>query len=270
MLSVLMAVYKNDHPLHLVAALDSIRLQKTQPTEIVLVRDGFVSDDIEDVVQFYIKALPIKYYKLQSNQGLPAALNYGLQHVTQPWIARFDADDLNLSDRFELQVEVINDGGIDLFGGQVSEFDSDPERVIGYRRVPIKNNQIKNEIKYRNPFNHMTVCMRSEIVKAVGGYPDVRYMQDYCLWVNMISYGAFCLNLDRVLVNVRVDGLKMYKRRFNYEVVKNEIELRRLMIQRGIGSGFLNVGVGLIRLLALSSPVLIRKLIYQNILRRRY
>ena len=264
-----MAVYKNDNPSHFAAALESIKTQSVPPEEIVVVRDGPVSDGMEDVLSLYKKSLPIKYLKLESNEGLPRALNYGLQHVTQPWIGRFDADDINRDDRFQSQIEVIKCGGFELVGGHAAEFDSDPNKIIGCRKVPISSVEIMRRIKYRNPFNHMTVCMKADILRAVGGYPDVRYMQDYCLWVNMMSYGVSCVNLDKVLVNVRVDGVKMYKRRFNYQVIKNEIVLRRMLIQCGVGSVVENLSIGLARVAVLSSPVLIRKAFYQNILRKR-
>ena len=44
-----------------------------------------------------------KILKLKQNLGLPRALNYGLAHINSDWVARFDADDLMVPNRLELQ-----------------------------------------------------------------------------------------------------------------------------------------------------------------------
>jgi len=125
MITVLMSVYQNDNAYFFECALKSIEMQSYLPSEVVIVKDGPVNDSINDVIQFYSKRLKVKSFQLDKNYGLPVALNYGLKHVTTPWVARFDADDINLPNRFYEQMRVIEDGGVDVFGGHIKEFDFD-------------------------------------------------------------------------------------------------------------------------------------------------
>jgi glycosyltransferase involved in cell wall biosynthesis len=268
MMSLLMSVYKNDLPEYLDAAFLSIQYQTVVPKEIILVRDGPISSDLEDVIYKYERSLRIREIKLSENLGLPIALNYGLESVTQPWVVRFDADDINEHDRFEQQLKVIGSNCFDLFGGQIAEFDCDPKRVIGYRYVPLNHCDIISTAKYRNPFNHMTVCMRRDLLRKVGGYPNLRFMQDYKLWLQMMISGARCMNLDSVLVRARVDGLKMYRRRFNFEVIRNEIDVRKYIYTKKLDSGIRQLLIGMSRLFLLSTPALIKRYMYLKMLRR--
>ena len=53
--SALMSVYKNDNPLPFRQALDSVISQTTIPSEIVLMVDGPVSDELDCVIKEYQK-----------------------------------------------------------------------------------------------------------------------------------------------------------------------------------------------------------------------
>jgi len=209
----------------------------------------------------------VKSFQLDKNYGLPIALNYGLEHVTTPWIARFDADDINLPNRFYEQMRVIEDGGVDVFGGHIKEFDYDESKPFCRRIVPLDETAIKKSIVKRNPFNHMTVCMRVKVLRENGGYPNNRFMQDYLLWVQLISKGVRMLNIDRDLVLARVDGSKMYKRRFNRSVVISEILLRKEMIKKDVGGPIENLFYGINRLFILGLPLVFKKMIYRYLLR---
>ena len=117
----------------------------------------------------YTSILPIKIIRLPQNVGLGKALNEGLKHCIYNWVFRMDTDDICLPDRFKKQVEFIKQHpNVVLFSGHIAEFSDDKTKIIGYRKVPIGDKNIKKYALSRSPFNHMTVAFRKDIIEAVG------------------------------------------------------------------------------------------------------
>ena len=71
--SVLMSLYKKEHPEYLRLALDSMINQTIRPDEIVLVEDGPLTDELYAVVEEYKPYIQIVINK--NNLGLGLALN---------------------------------------------------------------------------------------------------------------------------------------------------------------------------------------------------
>ena len=104
--SVLMSVYKNDNPHFFDLALKSIwDIQILKPTEIVLVQDGPLNDDLLFVIEQFKIHAPVKLIKLTKNLGLGVALNEGLNHCSFDLVARMDADDISKPERFLKQIK---------------------------------------------------------------------------------------------------------------------------------------------------------------------
>ena len=94
--SVLMSVYHKDDPTYLDTALNSLTEQTAVPDEIVLVKDGPVSQQLEEVIDaFHKKFCNLKIVALEKNSGLGNALNQGLKHCSHELVARMDSDDIS-------------------------------------------------------------------------------------------------------------------------------------------------------------------------------
>ena len=78
--------------------------------------------------------------------------------------------------------------------------------------MPLKLNEIKRFIKYRNPLNHPSVFFNKNKILDIGGYPNARLGQDYLLWINAIVNGLKIYNIKEVLVYMKVDK-NSYSRR---------------------------------------------------------
>ena len=77
--SVLMAVYKKEQPLFFKEALRSVFEQSLIPNEVVLVKDGPLTEELEQIiVDFSSKNEQLKVITLEKNQGLGEALRIGL------------------------------------------------------------------------------------------------------------------------------------------------------------------------------------------------
>ncbi|APC14027.1 MULTISPECIES: glycosyltransferase [Providencia] len=234
--SILMSLYNKEAPNSLHDCLLSIQKNTLTPSEIVLVFDGKINEELNSVVKKFSHLLPIKVIRLSKNLGLGNALNEGLKHCIYDWVFRMDTDDLCSSNRFKKQVNYIkNHSDVTLFGSNTEEFDSSMVTSLGQRRVPINNNEIREYIKRRNPFNHMTVAFRKDVIESVGGYQHHLYMEDYNLWIRVIAAGHQVGNIDEVLVNVR-GGDSMVKRRKGLVYIKSELQLAKLKIEKNIDS----------------------------------
>ena len=99
--TVLISCYRNDDPNKFSMALQSIADNTLSPVMVVLVVDGSIPDDLNDVILTFAKTLPLNVQRLPENVGLALALNHGLSFVETDFCIRADADDLNLLDRFD-------------------------------------------------------------------------------------------------------------------------------------------------------------------------
>lgn len=267
--SVLMSVYKNEDPVYFQRAMESVLTQTLPPDEIVLVRDGKLPDELQRLVDEYVKNPAVKYCPLEENVGLGNALNEGLKHASYELVARMDTDDICLPERFEKQVKFMEENpSVSLLGGQIAEFVGEEENVVAERTVPCDDAEIKTFIKSRNPFNHQSVMFRKEKVLSVGGYVELHYLEDYYLWCRLCESGCGFANLPDVLVKVRT-GEELYKRRGGWKYYKSFKKLETYKKQAGIiGSGkkFKNL---CIRFVQTCTPNFLRKWGYKHLARKQ-
>lgn len=87
--SVLLSIYKNEKPYFLHESLNSItELQILKPNEIILVKDGLLTEELDEVILFWENEYPniIKVISLDKNIGLGKALNEGLKYCSHTCI----------------------------------------------------------------------------------------------------------------------------------------------------------------------------------------
>jgi len=192
--SLLIPVWYGEEPSKLKRCLDSVMKQTVKPNEIVVVKDGIFSDELNAVLKEY----KLKEIEIKESKGIGHALSVGIKSCKYDLIARMDSDDISLPNRFELQLErFAKEKDLAILGGQILEFDKDLEKV---RRVPVQYEDILKFSKSRNPFNHMTVMYRKSVILKVGNYLNKPYFEDYYLWIEVLRRGYYVENLDSILV----------------------------------------------------------------------
>ena len=229
-----MSVYKNDNAYHFDRALESITdAQSIKPSEIVLVVDGPINDQIEGVIEKYTKKYNIfNVIRLQNNRGLGNALKIAVENSSYELIARMDSDDISLPNRFANQIKMfLENESIEVVGGDIAEFIGDETNIVAYRRVPVYDLEIKEYLKKRCPLNHVSVMYKKSAVQRAGGYIDLFWNEDYYLWIRMAECGVVMANTGTVLVNVRT-GDDMYKRRGGKKYFESEKYLQKYMLDR--------------------------------------
>ena len=271
--SVLLSLYFKENPIALDQSFQSIwKDQIMKPSEIVLVLDGSIGDELNQYVEKWkqIIGASLKVVPLSRNVGLGNALNEGMKHCSNEWVFRMDTDDISTPDRFEKQMLFIKSNPeIVLFGGQVLEFDYEPNDSNVLKAVPTGNQEIKLFAQKRCPFNHMTVAYKKSIILELGGYQHHLFMEDYNLWLRVIGAGYKVANLADVVLYARV-GNGMHARRKGLEYIKSEKQLlnlkKDLKLQNPLYANMLFIIRSMFRLM----PSALLGKIYNTFLRKKF
>lgn len=269
--SVLMSVYKNEKTEYFKQAIDSVIHQTMPPTEIVLVRDGMVYDELQEAINQYLEAYPnlFTYIPLEENGGLGKALQIGLLQCKYDLVARMDTDDICVANRFEKQLEKFEENPqLDMVGGLIAEFSEDIHHIIDFRCVPETDGEIKERMKSRSPFNHQTVMFKKESVIQAGNYQSFYLFEDWYLWLRMFLNEYQFANIQAVLCYVRVCG--MSTRRGGMKYFKSCKKLLQFMRQNGIISRVEYLKSGFIRFNGyVICPNKVREFAYKKLLRKK-
>lgn len=234
--SVLMSIYYKEVPINLDKALESITdIQTLKPNEIVLVKDGPLTKELENTIDKYIKKYPnlFKIIALEKNYGLGKALNIGLENCTFELVARMDGDDISKPDRFEKQIEFMKKNPqVDILGSWIDEFiEKDNNiKIRSIRKVPEKNNEIYLKLKSICAFNHPTVMYKRRKVIEAGSYLQDFVLEDYYLWIRLAQKNAVMYNLQESLLNFRItEGTS--KRRGGIKLLKSDLKFQRYLLE---------------------------------------
>ncbi|MFB6609596.1 glycosyltransferase [Agromyces sp. NPDC056379] len=228
--TLLMPVYRGDDAAHFAKAFSSsVTAQTRRPDQVVLVQDGPVGTALADAIDAAVATpdLSIVHHTIAENVGLASALTVGLSLCEHDIVARMDADDISLPERFAKQLPLI-EGGLDLVGTGMLEFLDDVGSIVGQRVPRTEPEEIGRYARFHDPFSHPTVVYRRAAVEQAGGYQPLGLMEDYWLFARMIGNGAAVGNLAEPLVMYRV-GAGAYARRGGREQWRSELQLQRAM-----------------------------------------
>jgi glycosyltransferase involved in cell wall biosynthesis len=236
--SLLLPVWAGDDVDHLQEAFRSaVDDQMLRPDEVIIVRDGPVSEPLQHCL-YRLRAsspVPVILVELRRNRGLGPALDIGLSHCHHDIVARMDADDVALPQRFATQLPLMLQA--DIVGSGLLEFSGSTDNIVGRRTPPLGAVEIANYARMHDPFNHPTIVYRRSAVVAAGGYGDLPLMEDYWLFARMLSNGAAAINVAEPLVYYRV-GTDAYKRRGGSVLLRSEMQLQRRLRDEGFTSQF--------------------------------
>lgn len=224
--SVLMSVYAKDRPDWVQQALDSVLSNTVKPAEVVIVIDGPIPAGLQNTLTASAAKNPaVKLAPLAKNGGLGPALAHGLLQCSHELVARMDADDISLPDRFEKQLAYLEcHPEVAVLGGWIQEVDGETLEPVAVREVPCTQTEIRQFLKMRSPLNHVTVMFRKGAVLAVGNYQAFYCVEDYYLWARMTARGYLLANIPDILTNVRVDRA-MYGRRGGWKYFKSNLAI---------------------------------------------
>ena len=128
-------------------------------------------------------------------------------------VARQDADDISLPNRFEVMWPALESGRVSALGAAMLEFEGEPEHVVGTRTMPLSADAVARYCRFNNPVNNPTSIIHRERSLAVGGVRPVLLMEDWDLFARLIAAGHAIENLPEPLVLFRADPGMFARRR---------------------------------------------------------
>ncbi len=195
LVSVLMPVHNAANYLN--EAIKSILHQTYTNFEFIIVNDGS-TDSSEQIIKS-IKDERIKYHFLKEQQGIVAALNFGLGLAQGDFIARMDADDISLKHRLEKQVAMmLNNPEIGILGTQYIGINGRS------RALPILHDDIVWHTLNASSFVHPSVMFRGDFVRKykITYTSTFQFAEDLAMWVECFSKTRLA-NLNEPLIKYR-------------------------------------------------------------------
>lgn len=182
-ISVIMSVYNGET--YLKEAIESVINQTFKNWELIVINDCSTDSTAEILAEFQSSDERIKVYPNEVNLKLPTSLNKAISLCNGKYIARMDADDICLPDRFEKQykfMEEHNDialsscrfmtvkNGVYMSGGAGGRCDNEALRAM---------------LLVANPILHPGVIAKAEVMKKLNYNTTLTCTEDLELWTKM-------------------------------------------------------------------------------------
>lgn len=231
LLSVVMSVYNAGD--YLFQAIESILEQRFEDFEFIIVNDG--STDKSGAILDHYRQLDKRIRILeQENKGLIASLNRGCQAARGAYIARMDADDISLPNRFVQQIEFMRSRPeVGVLGTGVYLID-EAGNLLQIRDYPSKHFFIKWQLCFNHAIAHPTVMIKRELIEKIGGYDSkMLHVEDYDLW-RRLSRASIMANLPDALHLLRRHE-SCVSRVHCEQQAETSIKISQLMIEEVLG-----------------------------------
>lgn len=195
LVSVILPVYGNcDYLQH---SIRSILNQSVQDFEVIIILDSILITE-----DFIIKnGLNDSRIKLLygNGKGLSSALNIGIRNSTGRYIARIDSDDISEFNRFELQIENINNNNLDACGSFIKYFGSSNYT----KKFPVSHNEIAFLMQFGTQVAHPSAMFRSSFFDEINYNEKYKQVEDLELWIRAILSGKLIGNVPHYLLKYR-------------------------------------------------------------------
>ena len=207
LISVVMSVYNGEQ--FLAEAIESILHQSWQDFEFIIVDDAS-RDATPQILELYQKQDDrIHLLRNEVNSGLGCSLQKGVEVARGRFIARMDADDISLPDRFEKQLNYLfSHPEIKILGGNHTITDENGKET-SFLIYPKKSSLIRWNMLLGNGLivSNSAAMMERGFIISLGGYSSLRAAQDFDLWTRTFWMDPFPIaNLEDCLLAYRQHG----------------------------------------------------------------
>lgn len=222
--SLIISIYDKTDPYLLTKSLHSILNQYYLPKEILIMLDGPVNVRLRFIVNSFShnnsKRLNIKIFHNKKNLGIAISYNKLIKNSSNEIIAIQDSDDVSNYMRFYYQFHLINTNKkYSIIGSNVYENYITEQKKIK-KEMPSSYKLIKRRCKFSNPINHPTVMLKKKVLIKYC-YKNFFRMEDYYLWIKMISNNVIFFNINKCLVTMNIDK-NFFSRRTKFQILVNE------------------------------------------------
>ncbi len=202
LISVILPVY-NGGPF-LRETLEALLGQSLGDFELIIINDGSTDDSEAIILSF---SDPRIRYLPQTNQGFIASLNRGIAVAKGKYIARIDADDVCLPDRFAQQASLLNDRPhVSVVGCFITFIDENGKEtgIWPEDRATVTNKDIRRALPHFNCIAHPGVMARAEVFREYPYRASQKHIEDYDLWLRLAGDGKVMEKLPVPLLLYRV------------------------------------------------------------------
>lgn len=215
LISVVMPVYNAEK--YLDEAIQSILTQTYNNFEFIIINDGSTDKSLEIIEKYKNQDERIILIS-RENKGLIYSLNEGIKKSKGKYIARMDADDISLPERFQKQISLLEKENGDICGCHWIVV-NESGKIIECSSVPLTHSSFILYLSYSVPFAHGSVMIRKTFFQDLGilyGCGEAKYAEDYELWLKLYDLGAKFVNVNEFL---------FYYRQFNQSL--SQINFKR-------------------------------------------
>ncbi|MEI6352473.1 MAG: glycosyltransferase [Candidatus Nomurabacteria bacterium] len=238
-ISVIMPVYNGEK--FLKEAIESILNQSFQDFELIIINDASTDNSLNIINKYSDNILYKNKIKIINNKenlfskhGIVKVLNSGMKIANGKYIARMDADDISLPERFEKQINILEKENATLCGTWAITINEDGKEIskMNYPKTSWIGN--KFYLLKGNPFIHPTVMFNKETIQNIGSYKNYKHIEDYELWTRIVpEYKS--INIPEYLFKYRIHSNQI-TRKTNLEMRLKGIKIRFLGLFRLIKS----------------------------------
>lgn len=221
LVSVIMSVYNSKDSIS--NSVESILNQTYEKIEFLIMDDNSNDGTFDILKEYEKKDKRIKLSRNRKNIGLTKSLNILLNKAEGGLIARQDADDVSLLSRFDEQINFIT----------MKRLDGTTSRSLSKqtgKKVPKFSLYLPTKliIKYKNPFIHGTLLIKSEVINELGGYDEnFYYSQDYKLLKDALFRGYKIKIQKKVLYHLNqennISSNNRLEQKYYADCVKNNL-----------------------------------------------
>ena len=232
-ISVIMSLYKSDILRYVSLAVESVLHQSYSELDFFIIYDGLVQTDVNEYLSG-IKDNRFHIYRRDENKGLAHSLN-DLLAVVMPlgyeYIARMDADDISLPDRFEKQLRYMEaHPDCDAVGTWAIEINSDGSEFFR-KKMPVTHKDCRDFFMKRDCMIHPTVMFRRSYFEKAGSYAvDTYFGEDTMMWAQGFANGCRFANIPEYLFKFRLND-DFFNRRRGWKHAKSILTLRWKVIK---------------------------------------
>jgi len=184
LISICMPVY-NAEP-YVAEAVESMLGQTLGDFEFLIIDDGSTDDSLR-ILKRYAARDPRIRLTSRPNQGLVPTLNELVDGARGEFLARMDADDIAMPERFEKQVQYLRDHpDCAVVGCRVWEIDAEGDPVTEWPTLSDHDEIDAFHFRLMGPaLLHPSIMMRREAVLAVGGYRPFAVSEEIDLYLRL-------------------------------------------------------------------------------------
>lgn len=232
-ISVIMSTY-NESECELKSAIESVLHQSYKNFEFIIVIDNPENQMLIDIIEQYcVMDKRILVLKNECNMGLVQSLNRAILVAKGEYIARMDADDISIHNRFEKELEFMEKHSLDMVCALKKDIDENGVLLREYKSPQLLPEDVSRVLPLGTFVVHSSVMFKRELIDKTGFYRNVKTIEDYDLWLRFLSKGARIglLNESLILYRIRSNSISSnnrYRQILSTQFLQNEYYAGRI------------------------------------------